>query len=166
MKKFLALSSMALLSFGFAGLAQAGSGATIQVDVPTEIVKGEPVIIGVIFQAYDSCSAAGTVDLIVDGDVVATMPTTDDNVDGVAEIGVPYEFPDTGDHKVEAIWRAIDGCFDGAPVASGEMQSINVVESDKALATTGNTLGIEWIAGSVAGLVLGLGLTRFALRRR
>jgi type I pantothenate kinase len=45
----------------------------VQVDLPDEVVIGEPLIIDVIFQAYDSCSAAGTVDLIVDGETVSVQ---------------------------------------------------------------------------------------------
>lgn len=158
MKKTLAITTFILASIGFIGSANAGSAATVQVDLPNEIVIGEPLIIDVIFQAYDSCSAAGTVDLIVDGEIVSTVPVQDDDVDGVAEIGVPYEFGDTGDHKIEAIWRATNGCLDGAPVQSGEMYTISVVESeDKALAATGLSLSDQIAA--IAFLVLALGFT-------
>ena len=83
-------------------------------------------------------------------------------VEGFDEIiGVPYEFDDTGDHKIEAIWRAINGCLDGAPVQSGEMYTISVVESeDRALAATGLNLSDQIAA--IAFLALALG---FAIRR-
>jgi len=160
-KKTLAITTFILASFGFISSVNAGSAATVQVDLPDEVVIGEPVIIDVIFQAYDSCSAAGTVDLIVDGETVTTVPVLDDDVDGISEIGVPYEFDDTGDHKIEAIWRAINGCLDGAPVQSGEMYTISVVESeDRALAATGLNLSDQIAA--IAFLALALG---FAIRR-
>ena len=90
MKKTLAITTFILASIGLISSVNAGSAATVQVDLPDEVVIGEPVIIDVIFQAYDSCSAAGTVDLIVDGETVTTVPVLDDDVDGVSEIGVPY----------------------------------------------------------------------------
>jgi hypothetical protein len=164
-KKTLAITTFILASFGLISSVNAGSAATVQVDLPDEVVIGEPLIIDVIFQAYDSCSAAGTVDLIVDGEIVSTVPASDDDVDGIAEIGVPYEFDDTGDHKIEAIWRAINGCLDGAPVQSGEMQTISVVESeDSALAATGLNLSNQLVAISLLGLLAGFVIRRSVAR--